>query len=148
MNQIEVARKCFLTTALACLGTPYRWAGDDPSGFDCSGFVVECLKSTVSTLPPNDLTANELYGLFGGQGDVKPDSRRLLFWLDSLGRATYVAICLDRWFQIGSGGGDETTREVQDAWRDNAFVKIRPIPRIRAHHRIGDPFAVYKERAT
>ena len=32
------------------LGTPYIWGGDDFSGFDCSGFVIEILKS-VGILP-------------------------------------------------------------------------------------------------
>jgi cell wall-associated NlpC family hydrolase len=32
-------RQTLVEDALALRGTPYRWGGSDPSGFDCSGFV-------------------------------------------------------------------------------------------------------------
>jgi cell wall-associated NlpC family hydrolase len=33
------AREVFVETALAQQGTPYRYGGEDPGGFDCSGLV-------------------------------------------------------------------------------------------------------------
>jgi cell wall-associated NlpC family hydrolase len=35
-----VGRPRVVAIALRYLGTPYRWAGSSPSGFDCSGFVM------------------------------------------------------------------------------------------------------------
>jgi hypothetical protein len=35
-----VGRPRVVEIALRYLGTPYRWAGASPSGFDCSGFVM------------------------------------------------------------------------------------------------------------
>ena len=35
----EPDRQALVEDALTLRGTPYRWGGSDPSGFDCSGFV-------------------------------------------------------------------------------------------------------------
>jgi peptidoglycan DL-endopeptidase CwlO len=37
--------------ALRYLGTPYRWAGASPSGFDCSGFVMYVYGKVGLSLP-------------------------------------------------------------------------------------------------
>ncbi len=134
------ARRWFIRIALACLGTPYRWGGDDPSGFDCSGLVVECLKS-VGLLSENaDYTAQGLLELFGNGIISQPRPAALLFYRNDRGRAVHVTICLDKYFQIGAEGGGRTTKETCDAWEHNAFVKIRPLNYDARPRIICDPF--------
>ena len=128
-----------ITTALAYLGKPYLWGGDDPlAGFDCSGLIVECLKS-AGRLPRNgDWTAEQLYGKFPNVAD--PAEGCLVFWVNMSGKIIHVELCLDDVFSIGaSGGGSETLTEA-DAVRQNAYIKIRPI-RPGAFGYV-DPFAV------
>ena len=121
------AKRWFLQTALAYLGTPYIWGGDDPSGFDCSGFVIECLKSVGVLQENDDFTADGLLRRFKDRVADKPCEGALLFYLDEKGRAVHVTICLDEHFQIGASGGNVKTADRESAWKDNAYVKVRPI---------------------
>ncbi len=136
MNKSESARKWLVHTALSYLGTPYVWGGDDPSGFDCSGFVLECLRSVGIVDEHSDYSADSLLRAFSAQAVEVPTEGALLFALDVEGKATHVVICLDAWFQIGASGGRRTTVDSQSAWRDNAYVRIRPIRYRPDKHRI------------
>ena len=136
MEQTIAARKWIVQTALAYLGAPYVWGGEDPSGFDCSGFVLECLKSAGVIGEHEDYTADSLMRMFASHSVKEPSEGALLFTLDDKGRATHVVICLDQYFQIGANGGTSKTTDPRAAWQDNAYVKIRPIRVREGRHRI------------
>ena len=140
MDRRQSARDWYLKTSLAYLGTPYLRGGDDPSGFDCSGFVVECLKSCGLLKETADHTANGLWKLYEEKAIQRPVRGALLFHLSSLGTATHVVICLDEYFQVGASGGSRRTVDCPTAWRDNAYVKIRPIRFDSQTMRVADPF--------
>lgn len=135
----SLARDHAITTALSHLGTPYIWGGDDPSGFDCSGFVIECLKTAGILSEREDHTAEQLRAKFIGNVIPAPRRGALQFLLGPDGRAFHVVLCLDEYFQIGASGGTAKTTTPADAWRQNAYIKIRPIVGHR-HSIFIDPF--------
>jgi peptidoglycan DL-endopeptidase CwlO len=51
--QPEPGRPRVVAIALRYLGTPYRWAGSSPGGFDCSGFVMYVYGRIGIGLPHN-----------------------------------------------------------------------------------------------
>lgn len=52
LEQAQIVREEFVKEAKKYLGTPYKYAGTDPTGFDCSGFVSYVAeKSCGVTLP-------------------------------------------------------------------------------------------------
>lgn len=123
------------------LGLPYRWGGDDPmQGFDCSGFVIEILKS-VGLLPRGvDTTAHGLWQMFSNREVVVPIPGCLVFWYRSDGRIVHVEYCIDGEFSIGASGGGSATVTVEDAIQRNAYIKVRPF-RSRLHIKgFVDPF--------
>ena len=69
--------------ALSLLGRPYRWGGNGPDSFDCSGFVIYVLRPFGVSLPrrSRDMTSS---GVHVARSDVQPGD--LLFFATMGGR--------------------------------------------------------------
>ena len=136
------------------LGLPYLWGGDDPmSGFDCSGLMVEVLKSSGILPRHGDWTADSLMRF--GWTERTPNERELepgclVFWgkTHPVQKATHVemvyAVIGTDIITIGSSGGGSITNTAQDAVKQNAYVKLRPMRDNPIAAR--DPFAAVRER--
>lgn len=114
--------------AMSFLGKPYIWGGDDPSGFDCSGLVIELLQS-CGLLPHRfDTPSQGLYDIFINKGDTKAKGfGALVFFGKSKTRITHVGFMIDEFRMIEAGGGGKHIKTMQDAIKYNAFIRIRPI---------------------
>jgi len=131
----------FLAVAWEQLGRPYIWGGDDPGGFDCSGLVCECLRSVGILKDRDRLTAHGLMLAFDKANQRHPHGGCLLFRTRRDGHATHVTICLDNQYHIGASGGGSDVDTEAEAWEQNAFVKLRPLPvLVTGIHILVDPF--------
>lgn len=117
-----------LDVAWSHLSRPYIWGGDDPiKGFDCSGFVIECLRS-VGMVPQNyDNTASGLFQEFKAKRVDEPYEGCLVFWKNSEGRIIHIEICLNDELCIGASGGGSSNTTMERAIQSNAYVRIKPI---------------------
>ncbi len=120
-------REIALNVAYSYLGTFYTWGGSTPSGFDCSGFCIEILKSVGALPRKGDWTAAALHHKF----PIKPANGKigdLVFWANmAQGRIIHVEMMINEELSIGASGGGSKTKTRQDAIRHNAFIKVRPI---------------------
>ena len=122
MTEHDIAER----VAFGFLGKPYYWGGDDPmQGFDCSGFVIEILKSVGKLPRKGDWTAQGLFDMFHATRTSDPARGRLVFWKNA-SRMIHVEYCLDEVLSIGASGGGSSTDNQQEAIRRNAFIKVRP----------------------
>jgi len=123
----EAKRETVLKIAYSYLGTFYTWGGDDPSGFDCSGLCIECLKSVGALPRKGDWTAAALWHKF----PIKPANGKagdLVFWANQRdGKIIHIEIMVNEDLAIGASGGGSNTKTRQDAIKHNAFIKIRPV---------------------
>lgn len=129
MRDIDIALKI----AWAYLGKWYKWKGDDPSGFDCSGLIVEILQSVGLIGRKEDYSAQGLWDKFKDK-KVNPgvdirflNEAVLIFYGKSETEITHIEMSVGEGLSIGASGGDSSTLTMEDAIKMNAFIKIRPI---------------------
>lgn len=136
-------RDIALESAKSFLMIPYRWGGSDPmNGFDCSGLVIEILK-TVGLFPENsDNTAHGLSRMYNQTDIMQPGN--LVFWdWDNNGVMDHVEMICHvseegEIYTIGARGGDSSTTSLERAGIQDAFVKIRPLT--SGYKIVVDPF--------
>lgn len=122
--------KVLYDTAISFLGTPYKWGGASPmEGLDCSALVVEILKSVGLIYYSSDYSSQSLFNAFCKTWPqlISPQFGAIAFFGRSLSSISHVSFCLDHYRIIEAGGGTSKTKTVEDAIRDEAFVRIRPI---------------------
>lgn len=140
--------------AKSFLGLPYKWGGDDPmKGFDCSGFVIEILKS-VGYLPRvGDWTAQSLFDMFRDNHSAIAEEGMLVFWRRSSPsvppyKIIHIEYILNKRLAIGASGGGGSTITEQDAVEQNAYIKIRPYASRVNHVGFYDPFRIAGSQTT
>lgn len=127
-SKMMTERERFVAYAMTFLHQWYRWGGDDPSGFDCSGFVIECCKAWGLLPRHGDWTADGLWRRWKEDQEtyeIVPRAGCLVFF--GAHSATHIEIAINSWQTIGASGGGSRTLTIEDAIRDNAFIKVRPI---------------------
>lgn len=140
---MDYPRELAVDIAMRFLGKPYIWGGDDPiKGFDCSGFVIEVLKSVGVLSFHGDWTAQGLYNYFKNYRIEDGEKEGCLVFFQRDGRIIHVEMMIDKYLTIGASGGDSLTNTVEDAVRKNAYIKIRPLSaRNLLVKKFVDPFA-------
>ena len=128
------------------IGLPYRWGGDDPiEGFDCSGLVHEVLQGVGKEQRGLDSTAENLYLSHKSNTVDKGYAGCFVFWYiqwQGEERIAHVEMMIDDKFCIGASGGGSKVNSLDDAVRENAFIKMNPINYRGGQYYICDPFMV------
>lgn len=130
MQNNNELRDIFIDYAKHFIGTFYSWGGSSVmQGFDCSGFVLECLQAVGLAECKRDYTADGLKNKYIKQQVPKPYRGCLVMWYATYNpnKAIHIEICLNDKLAIGARGGGSRTLSKEDAIRDNAFIKQRPI---------------------
>lgn len=118
-NPPDYYRKNIIKTAKKYIGTPYRYGGADPTGFDCSGFVMYVYGKNGFQLPRS---ASQQFKYGSKVNNVTPGD--LVFFQTTLNKISHVGI------YIGEGNfihAPRTGKTVEIVSLSNSYYKKRLI---------------------
>lgn len=116
------------------IGVPYKWAGQNNAGMDCSGLVLKSLYEVGVTLP--DMTSQSLYTWATEMKEFQscePSEDCILFFGASASHITHVAIGLGDYkgepymIEAGGAGRESVGMSEEDLARMDARVRIKPV---------------------
>jgi murein DD-endopeptidase len=108
-------------TAKSMVGAPYRWGGDSPGGFDCSGLVYYSYGRAGATVPR---TSQQLFHAARpvALNDVR--SGDLVFFRVG-GKVSHVGIYLDegRFVHAPNSGKRVEVASLSNGWYERNFIR-------------------------
>lgn len=138
MTRLDRHLQVFMDTARSCLNIPYKYAGNNPFGMDCSGFVCWCLRAAGIVRYNEDRSADGLWEKLRYARVDDPRYGAIVFWFDSTDKARHIGICISETHYYGAEGGGSRVKTSKDANLHNAFVRLAPLT-----GRSGEPRFVY-----
>lgn len=146
-------RQVMVWRAISLVDQWYRWGGDDPSGWDCSGLAIECGR-TAGIYPRGswDRSASALYVYHESRKEAIPPADWpsytckagcLIFQSRDGCAATiyHVSVVVSASMIVEAGGGSRDVTSLEAAIARNAFIKPRPlVSRLNPTALFADPF--------
>lgn len=126
-TQPSTGGKSVLSRALALLGTPYRWGGTTPDGFDCSGLVGYVFRNALGIELPR--VSRDM----AKTGRAITDRAQLaagdLVFFGRKGRVDHVGIYVGegRFVHAPSKGKDVTVSSMETGYWSGKFMEARRV---------------------
>ena len=113
--------------ALALLGTPYRWGGNGPGGFDCSGLVNHVVQQALGLTLPRSAAAMSRIGAAIERQALRAGD--LLFFITARQEVSHVGIYVgeDRFVHATRSGGDVRMSALSERYWSARYAGARRI---------------------
>lgn len=128
----------FLELAKSKKGCFYRWGGNGPDRFDCSGFVVWCLVMAGGPEWREGWWSQRLFDELPSTD--KEQAGALAFYGKDDQHISHVMVCLGDGQVIGASGGNRMTINDDVARFRRAMVKVKP----KVRYRVPDDFRGFR----
>lgn len=116
--------------AMSFLGTPYYYGGNNRlTGMDCSGYVLEVLKSAIPDIDV-DMSSQMIHHWLERRSGTRFNTwgcGSIVFFGASTTKISHVAFCIDQYRMLEAGGGNRDTKSRAEAEARGAMVRMRTI---------------------